>query len=291
MKRKNGFTLVELLVVIGIIALLISILLPSLARARESAVSVKCLANIRTLSQATMMYCAANKGYYPYAYLGVTDAPPAGHVHFVNPATAGYGWCAGKEHLYASEMLGRYSISKNVSRFCPTMYNDALTRGQITTESLHWNYRYNAVIGGVNYRDPADPFYSMRGGGPWLAGPMKMGFRNSTSTILYTENRNLSGWPNLGNIIIRIDSNQIANGQQRLPAGDLDVVHNIRFRRETYSNNWVTGALIHSGTVNMGFADGSAQAIQRVVGIPDAYGSTSYMSWGDSGSIKIDPRR
>src|SRR5678810_1223739 len=63
--RKTGFTLVELLVVIGIIALLISILLPSLNRARETANRVKCASNERQIAQAILLYANENKGKYP----------------------------------------------------------------------------------------------------------------------------------------------------------------------------------------------------------------------------------
>src|ERR1044071_1411632 len=61
----KGFTLVELLVVIGIIALLISILLPSLARAREQGNATKCLSNVRQITMAFMMYANENKQKLP----------------------------------------------------------------------------------------------------------------------------------------------------------------------------------------------------------------------------------
>lgn len=67
MRRRNrsGFTLVELLVVIGIIALLVSILMPALGAARKQSLSIKCLANVRSLAASAIMYGNDNKGWFP----------------------------------------------------------------------------------------------------------------------------------------------------------------------------------------------------------------------------------
>lgn len=63
MRRAVGFTLVELLVVMGIISLLIAILLPALSRARQAANTTYCLSNLRQLMQANVMYANDHNGW------------------------------------------------------------------------------------------------------------------------------------------------------------------------------------------------------------------------------------
>lgn len=64
-RAPRAFTLVELLVVIGIIALLVSILLPSLNRAREAAKQTKCLSNLKQIGMAFTMYLNENGNWFP----------------------------------------------------------------------------------------------------------------------------------------------------------------------------------------------------------------------------------
>jgi prepilin-type N-terminal cleavage/methylation domain-containing protein/prepilin-type processing-associated H-X9-DG protein len=65
-RTKRGFTLVELLVVIGIIAVLVGILMPALSRARAQAQSTQCLSNLRTIGQGLRIYMVQNKGSLPW---------------------------------------------------------------------------------------------------------------------------------------------------------------------------------------------------------------------------------
>jgi len=97
LRRIGGFTLVELLVVIGIIALLISILLPSLSKAREQGYRIKCASNLRQIALGARMYANENKGKFPRTYHqpgtglentcqgGLGNAPTAQPFDIANP--------------------------------------------------------------------------------------------------------------------------------------------------------------------------------------------------------------
>src|SRR5690242_10591699 len=91
---RRGFTLVELLVVIGIIAVLISILLPALNKARQQANEVKCESNMKQIFTCVAMYVAENKNYMPYPnWQGDVNTPGNGTQQNGQPAgTYSVGW-------------------------------------------------------------------------------------------------------------------------------------------------------------------------------------------------------
>jgi len=119
-KSRAGFTLVELLVVIGIIALLIGILLPSLQKAREQANTLKCSANLRSIGQGIAIYTASNKGTLPNSYI-YDGMSIAGGVQLPTAATNGYlHW---SYNIYNTSGSGAVSAG---AFQCPNLQNGGL---------------------------------------------------------------------------------------------------------------------------------------------------------------------
>lgn len=119
MRIRRAFTLVELLVVIGIIAMLIAILLPALQSARRQARRTNCLSNLRQLGQVTIMYATENRGWYPYRGPG-----------YAWPLQALYqkGLPANRDlrPLFARYMKGWDITTPNRIFYCPSLDNTGL---------------------------------------------------------------------------------------------------------------------------------------------------------------------
>src|SRR3954464_11776181 len=84
--KRDGFTLVELLVVIGIIALLMGILLPTVAGTRRQSRALQCASNIRQLCTAIFGYAADNKGRFP----SNLPSPAPGGYWYLTSSAGGY---------------------------------------------------------------------------------------------------------------------------------------------------------------------------------------------------------
>src|SRR4051794_15715338 len=103
--HRRGFTLVELLVVIGIIALLVGMLLPALNKARASAMKIKCASQLRQIGQYAAMYANTYKNFIPVGYLTGNSYVPGSSLIWYGQKSTFRNGPVGLGHIFAANLI------------------------------------------------------------------------------------------------------------------------------------------------------------------------------------------
>ena len=277
-RQRRAFTLVELLVVIGIIALLISILLPSLNRAREAARNVQCLSNLRQIGTLTVLYNSEFKGAaVPWsaataAAVGSTSAMRAPYWHDA---------LAIKYLKYDFEVVGGKNLATAAKYFyCPTVL--ATTRVGTADSGYYRSYTINGYVSGLFDLTKGPPVNQKNGYGdletdtsasppgrrnilgdnPTVLTSTKVfsvritSIKRSSEIALVMETATLNNFrtPNNFNGVVFRGWKAGANGK-----GDIDIIHNITGRAT--GSNAQSQVPLGMGSSNVLFVDGHASSM------------------------------
>ena len=215
----QAFTLVELLVVIGIIALLVGILMPALSRARQQAQATQCMSNLRQINLAMLMFAQENKGHLPQMGLAadfeMIDVNGTGSP--VKVLVRWFGGLYGSPQKFhaPSGMLAKYWGIADVGG-CPTFEVDEFLRPQYGPVDYAYNSLYARhwawVEGGKFPLGDARRAYLRSGLGVKVSrirnAPEKAVVWDAARLFNDLPDRTPWGYPTTGNVLsVKTDSN------------------------------------------------------------------------------------
>lgn len=185
----RAFTLVELLVVIGIIAVLVAILMPALNKAREAGKAVQCMSNLRQIGVGFFNYGANGGTYYPPAMYGINDAWYSGNQSWHGPTYAQ------TVYWYNIVLPETRQLRGTKVLFCPNSAR-AFRDPVASTKSANVSYGYNWL----SVAGTPTSFWSWHSTGAYdyLQKPARIGkVKRAAETMLVAEaaiNNNKDDW-------------------------------------------------------------------------------------------------
>jgi prepilin-type N-terminal cleavage/methylation domain-containing protein/prepilin-type processing-associated H-X9-DG protein len=168
-QKSPAFTLVELLVVIGIIAVLIGILLPVMGKAREQARRAQCLSNLRQISMAILSYAMDKKSLPGPVNIGIADPDTVN-----NTGTTIFTATEKGQQLSSTDLIMPYLKNNRAIFFCPSnieLRETAISLGK--AKVCNFCYKLN------NQPDTREPFFF----GSWTAGPTRTDYERQPKKL------------------------------------------------------------------------------------------------------------
>ena len=309
-RRFDGFTLVELLTVIGIIAMLISILLPVLGRAQAAARATKCLSNLRQISIGLVMYSSTNRGYIVPSYNLPPTSPTASTNYTGGPTQPMDGWAAilDRDHCVTASA----PQSNGTVFYCPDTYDiEGMAAGQTSATPSGWQgwtdwpLVFTAVGGdGVPKQAqtmPAAGFNQLIRVGYWINAYNPVGSGPSSTPAGFSANDDFGNvdlfyttsvgyGPNAKSQYLKLHKTSQIRSSSRL----ITVADGLYMGRQSVNGIGMTNTRIgyrHRGgdgrlsAANAAFADGHAEII-NAEDFPCSYATTSSYS-GNKGKTTL----
>ena len=247
--RRRAFTLVELLVVIGIIAVLIGILMPALSKARKAANSTTCMSNLRQMGTAWNIYLSQNRGHLPY--------------YNWHPGNADGAW-----HGYWVGMLGDLKVQSG-QMLCPEAkdpmaFNLNASKGFGTVKDA-WSGEFQSTATGIKYDSQKFINNTTQPGGYHTGSYGFNRFTNSEPDGSFGGNNVSKLRPSTEVPVfydcVWVDNASMPNGSQTSPSQAPPDLTGASAAGTSGQDHWRFLIARHGRAINMAFADGSVRTV------------------------------